>query len=65
MKTIKLTQVEFNNLPDFDKLNPANLKMGKKWKSKTSEGWLIGEVVLEGKVGIEWSKVEIIKKEII
>lgn len=39
MRTIKLTQEEFDKLPNYSFSNPTGVVIGKKWKRERNDGW--------------------------
>lgn len=59
MDKVYLTQEEFDALPEYSKSLPTNLYYGRKWKRRVSNGWVHGEVILRGKVGVQWREIVI------
>lgn len=44
-KTVKLTQGEFDALPEYTCSNPTGTVIGKRWKRATKDGWFLCEYV--------------------
>lgn len=75
MNTMRLTQKEFDDLPDYSCSVPTGTTIGKRWKRRKDyydqlalndpTRWFIGEYVpcdTPGYVGIKWSVVEILNE---
>lgn len=67
MKTVRLSQQEFDALPDYSCSVPTGVVIGKKWKRRkeyrdADKGWLMGEYVAsenEDEALIAWSEIEV------
>lgn len=70
---VRLTEAEFYALPDYSCTLPTGTTIGKRWRRREpyeigpeiENVWYMGEYVEcddPGKVGIEWSLIEILSK---
>lgn len=63
----EITQEEFDKLLEYSSSLPTGTTIGKRWKRKCPDGWLIGKYVPcdeEGMIGIEWTQPKIIGKDL-
>ena len=60
---LRLTQREFDCLPEYSTTVPTGTTIGKRWKRRSREGWHVGEYYDIGsktEVGIYWYDVDIV-----
>lgn len=63
LPTTQMTQKEFDAVLEYSSSIPTGTDLGKKWKRRCTDGWVMGEYYDIGsttEVGIRWSTIKIV-----
>lgn len=64
MESVRMSQREFDELPVHQKNLPVMAAVGKRWKRKMKDCWLMGEYTEDPRrnrsvVRVKWSRIEL------